>query len=126
MFGTGSGKYCCKARKKAAKAEGLPPPKPAAVPAVEAEGDDDKDPITKAIAKIAALSPGETILVKGLPKPVREPDPEIVDEPPMPAPAVIGEGASTPEILKAAEEVFSGSPGNKEKPSGEESATDKD
>ncbi len=119
-------KIVAKARKKAAKAEGLPPPKPAAVPAVEDEGDDDKDPITKAIEKIAALSPGETILVKGLPKPVREPDPEAIDEPPMPAPTVMGEGASTPEILKAAEDVFSGGTSNKEKPSGEESSPDKD
>ena len=119
-------KIVSKARKKAAKAEGLPPPKPAEAPAAEAEEEDNKDPIAKAMAKIAALSPGETILVKGLPKPVREPDPEDIEEIPMPAPAVMAEGASTPEILKAAEEVFSGGPATKEKASGEESAPEKD
>jgi len=120
-------KVVTKARKKAEKAEGYTPPKPVEAPVAEAgaEAEDDRDPVTKALARIAALAPGEIILVKGLPKPVREPDPEVFEDTPMPAPAVLGEGASTPDILKAAEDVFSSKPGKKEESSGDAASPDK-
>ncbi len=120
-------KVVTKARKKAEKAEGYTPPKVEKAPAAEAgaEAKDDRDPVTKALARIAALTPGETILVKGLPKPVREPDPEIFEDTPMPAPAALGEGASTPDILKAAEDVFSSNPDKKEESSGDAASLDK-
>lgn len=119
-------KVVTKARKKAAKAEGVPLQKPAPPAAAEVKSNGDLDPVAKALARIAALSPGETILVKGLPKPVREPDPEeTIEVPPMPVPGAIEIGATTPDVLKAAEEVFSGGSGDKEKPSDEGASPDK-
>jgi len=57
----------------------------------------------------AHLAPGETLLVKGVPKPAEEPEPEP-DEPPVrevsPENAKLGEAMATPEVLKAAEDIF--------------------
>ena len=52
-------------------------------------------------------APGETLLVKGVPKPAEEPEPE---EPPAtedsPEDAEPGETMATPDVLKAAEDIF--------------------
>ena len=55
----------------------------------------------------AHLAPGETLLVKGVPKPAEEPEPE---EPrateASPENAKLGEAMATPDVLKAAEDIF--------------------
>ena len=55
----------------------------------------------------AHLAPGETMLIKGVPKPAEEPEPE---EPPAAEVsfenAQLGEAMATPDVLKAAEDIF--------------------
>ena len=57
----------------------------------------------------AHLAPGETLLVKGVPKPAEEPEPEP-EEPTAtevsPENAKLGEAMATPDVLKAAEDIF--------------------
>lgn len=76
-------------------------------PAPGAPGVPEPDPVP--VNPAAHLAPGETLLVKGVPKPAEEPEPEP-DEPPAtevsPENAKLGEAMATPDVLKAAEDIF--------------------
>ena len=55
------------------------------------------------------MAPGETLLVKGVPKPAEEPEPEP-EEPTANEVSLenaqLGEPMATPDVLKAAEDIF--------------------
>ena len=76
-------------------------------PAPGGPGVPEPDPVP--VNPAAHLAPGETLLVKGVPKPAEEPEPEP-DEPPAtevsPENAKLGEAMATPDVLKAAEDIF--------------------
>ena len=65
------------------------------------------EPEPAQVNPVAHLAPGETLLVKGVSKPAEEPEPE---EPPAtevsPENAKLGEAMATPDVLKAAENIF--------------------
>ncbi len=55
----------------------------------------------------AHLAPGETLLVKGVPKPAEEPEPEEPTATEVsPENAELGKAMATPDVLKAAEDIF--------------------
>ena len=65
------------------------------------------EPEPAQVNPVAHLAPGETLLVKDVSKPAEEPEPE---EPPAtevsPENAKLGEAMATPDVLKAAEDIF--------------------
>ncbi len=67
------------------------------------------EPDPAPVNPVAHLAPGETLLVKGVPKPAEEPEPEP-EEPPAtevsPENAKLEEAVATPDVLKAAEDIF--------------------
>lgn len=113
------------ARTRAAKAQKSQPQPPkevtvppvAEAPSVPVDTDpaapvaSEPEPEPVPVDPAALLAPGETLLVKGVPKPVEEPAPE--EEPAgedSPGDAEQGKAMSTPDVLKAAEDVFATKP----------------
>ena len=65
------------------------------------------EPEPAQVNPVAHLAPGETLLVKGVPKPAEEPEPEepLATEV-SPENAKLGEAMATSDVLKAAEDIF--------------------